>query len=58
MTLQEYVAQELLKAWFAKRWNDESWRKSNDGASWIEISLLDAEVAIKAYESYYDDDMK
>lgn len=58
MNLQEYVAEQLMKAWFSKRWNDSEWLNSEDGKAWIEISLLDAEVAIKAYESYYQDDMK
>lgn len=58
MTMREHVAEALLKAWFPKRWHDEEWRKGQDGAAWIEISFLDAEVAIKAYEEYYGDDLK
>lgn len=58
MTVREYVARELIKAWFPRRWDDESWASSQDGQAWIEISILDAEVAIKAYEEFFGDDLK
>lgn len=59
MTTEEYVALALLKSWFPKRWQDESWLKSDDGAAWKEIALLDAKVAIEAWqEVYWGDDLK
>lgn len=49
-----YVAAELMKAWFPKNHVNQEWLASDDGKNWIEISLMDAEVAIKAYKEYLD----
>lgn len=54
MTLKEYVALSLLKAWFPKRYNDAEWLESQDGQAWVEISFLDAQVAIDAQKEYMD----
>jgi hypothetical protein len=47
-----YVAEALMKAWFPKRYNDSDWINSEDGRSWAEIALLDAGIAINAYNEY------
>jgi len=57
-----FVAAELMRAWFPKRYADKEWIDSTDGQNWIEISLLDARVAVSAmlkwYENKYGDDLK
>lgn len=49
-----YVAAELMKAWFPKNHVNQEWLESDDGKNWTEIALLDAEVAINAYKEYLD----
>jgi len=58
MSVVNHVASELMKAWFPRNHVDQNWLNSDDGKNWTEIALLDAEVAVKAYESYYEDDLK
>lgn len=58
MSIVNHVASALMKAWFPRNHIDQDWLESDDGKNWTEIALLDAEVAIKAYESYYEDDLK
>lgn len=50
----EYVANALMRVWFPKKHTDESWLQSEDGRSWSEISLLDAQVAVDAYKEFLD----
>jgi len=50
-----------MKVWFKKNHNDKEWLESEDGRAWVEISLLDAEVAVDAYREWlknYGDDLK
>lgn len=54
----EFVASKLMQAWFSKNHKDESWLNSEDGKQWVEISILDATVAVNAYEEFYGDDLK
>lgn len=49
-----YVAAELMKAWFPKNHVNQEWLSSDDGKNWSEIALLDAEVAVNAYKEYLD----
>ena len=61
MTPEQYVANALMKVWFKKSHNDSEWLASQDGQAWIEIALLDAEVAVDAYQEWlkiYGDDLK
>lgn len=61
MTPEQYVANALMKVWFKKNHNDKEWLESEDGRAWVEISLLDAEVAVDAYIEWlknYGDDLK
>lgn len=58
MSLVNHVAAALMKAWFPRNHVDQEWLDSEDGKNWTEIALLDAEVAIKAYQSYHEDDLK
>lgn len=48
----EHVAKALMKVWFPKMHNDNAWLESEDGSNWLDISLADAEVAIKAYNEW------
>lgn len=52
MSLVNYVAAELMKAWFPRNHLDQGWLASDDGKNWTEIALLDAEVAVNAYNEY------
>ena len=54
MSLVNYVASELMKAWFPKSHSDQKWLESDDGKNWTEIALLDAQVSINAYKEYLD----
>lgn len=54
MTLLEYVSDSLIKNWFPKKCNDLDWIKSKDGQAWLEIAILDAQIAISAYKEYLD----
>ncbi len=50
-----------MKVWFKNSHNDPEWLASEDGSAWKEISLLDAQVAVDAYQewlSIYGDDLK
>ena len=61
MTPEQYVANALMKVWFKKNHNDREWLEYEDGQAWVEISLLDAEVAVDAYKEWlknYGDDLK
>lgn len=61
MSPTTYVANALMKAWFPRLRNDQSWIESDDGRNWAEIALLDADVAVKAYEQWirdFGDDLK
>jgi hypothetical protein len=58
VSIVNYVAAELMKAWFPRNHINQEWLDSDDGKNWTEIALLDAEVAVKAYQSYYEDDLK
>lgn len=61
MTAEQYVANALMKVWFKNSHNDRSWLESEDGQAWSEISLLDAGVAVDAYQEWlnlYGDDLK
>lgn len=61
MTPEQYVANALMKVWFKNSHNDKSWLESEDGKAWLEISLLDAEVAVNAYREWlknFGDDLK
>lgn len=54
MSPVNYVAAELMKAWFPRNHVNQEWLESDDGKNWTEIALLDAEIAIKAYKEYLD----
>lgn len=61
MTPEQYVANALMKVWFKKGHSDKEWLESDDGKAWLEISLLDAQVAVDAYQEWvriYGDDLK
>ena len=61
MSPEQYVANALMKVWFKNSHNDQEWLASEDGQAWSEISLLDAEVAVNAYQEWlrvYGDDLK
>lgn len=61
MTAEQYVADALMKVWFKNSHNDKEWLASEDGQAWLEISLLDAQVAVDAYQEWikaYGDDLK
>lgn len=61
MTQYEYVANALMKAWFSHRSNDSIWLDSEDGKRWLEISILDAKVAVDAANEWvekFGDDLK
>ena len=61
MTPEQYVANALMKVWFKNSHNDPEWLASEDGKAWVEISLLDAEVAVDAHREWlknYGDDLK
>lgn len=61
MTPEQYVANALMKVWFKNSHNDKEWLASEDGTAWSEISLLDAQVAVDAYQEWlhkYGDDLK
>ena len=47
MSPVNYVAYELMKAWFPKSHSDRKWLESDDGKNWTEIS-------INAYKEYLD----
>lgn len=49
-----YVAEALMKAWFPRLHADPEWLNSDDGKNWVEIALLDAEVAITAFKDFLD----
>lgn len=46
--LEKYVAGELMKVWFPKRYKDLSWLQTEDAQNWVEISYADARVAVRA----------
>lgn len=52
MNEYEYVSKALLKVWFPKSHNDQSWLNSDDGRNWSEIADADAAVAIKALREW------
>lgn len=54
MSLVNYVAAALMKAWFPKNHSNQEWLESEDGRNWTEIALMDAEVAISAQKEYLD----
>lgn len=61
MTAEQYVAAALMKVWFKNSHTDQEWLASEDGQAWIEISHLDAQVAVDAYREWlqkYGDDLK
>lgn len=61
MSPEQYVANALMKVWFKNSHNDKDWLESEDGRAWLEISLLDAEVAVNAYREWlknFGDDLK
>lgn len=50
-----------MKVWFKKGHSDKEWLESDDGKAWLEIALLDAQVAVDAYQEWvriYGDDLK
>lgn len=53
-----FVADQLIKVWFPVKHNDSEWINSEDGISWREIALLDAEVCVNAYKRFMGDDLK
>jgi hypothetical protein len=61
MTEVQYVANALMKSWFPKSHNDQSWLISEDGQNWYDIAMLDAAIAIDAYlkwQEFNGDDLK
>jgi hypothetical protein len=61
MSAVNYVAAELMKAWFPRNHINQEWLNSDDGRNWTEIALLDAQVAVDAYQQWliiYGDDLK
>jgi hypothetical protein len=46
--LENYVAGELMKEWFPKRYDDPSWLETEDAQNWVEISYADAKAAVRA----------
>lgn len=52
MSPEQYVANALMKVWFKKNHNNKSWLESEDGRNWAEIALLDAAVAVEAYNEW------
>lgn len=52
MTELEYVALALMRSWFPTAYADKEWLASDDGYSWAEISMQDAETAIHALNEW------
>lgn len=61
MSQYNHVASALMRAWFPRSHMDQNWLSSDDGKNWTEIALLDAKIAIDAYEDWLlnnGDDLK
>ncbi len=51
MTLQNYVASELLRVRFPEKYNDDSWLNTNEGSESFNVSKQDALVALEAVQT-------